>query len=78
MNEFDGPMKTILRSIGRTDVTLYGAEHTNHVDRGKFTLDAYTTEHAPDSVIAAEVARARTSMDAYISEHGPKVAALLG
>jgi FMN-dependent NADH-azoreductase len=77
MNEFDGPMKTILKSIGLTEVTIYGAEHTNHVDHGKFTLDAYTTEHAPDSVIAAEVARAKTSMDAYINEHAPKVAALL-
>jgi FMN-dependent NADH-azoreductase len=77
MNEFDGPMKTILKSIGLTDVTIYGAEHTNHIDHGKFTLDSYTTEHAPRSVIAAEVARAKTSMDAYINEHAPKVVALL-
>ena len=77
MNEFDGPMKTILKSIGLTDVTIYAAEHTNHIDHGKFTLDAYTTQHAPRSVIAAEVARAKTSMDAYINEHALKVVALL-
>jgi FMN-dependent NADH-azoreductase len=77
MNQFDLPLRTILGFIGLKDVTIYGAEHTNHVEHGRFSLDAYTTEHAPNSDVAAEVAKARVSMDAYIDKHVQQVEALI-